>query len=206
MFAGLTFERSPGLAIETCHLCHCRQGVGEGASFGRLRCTVGGDWGVLNLGLCSCQMTPDPVGDIGLGAVTLGRWRFRLRHGSLLPQAGEIAAECPVQGHDTALPRALRCGVLIAQCVVDLSDDQFVEHHAVAGDHGLDGVARLERQDCLRGGAGALVLVLSGFAGSFADGLGGLAGDVGDEVLVTVGRLRVHECGTLGWVGQRQLI
>jgi hypothetical protein len=82
--------------------------------------------------------------------------------------------------------------------VLNVGHDQLVQHDTMAGDHGLDHVAWLERNDCLHGCVGALVLTLPGLTGSFADGLGYIAGYVGDDVREAESRLRFHEWGFLG--------
>jgi len=187
---GLTVERPPGLAIEARCVRRCRPCFGYGVRLGsrgiaRCRCDIL----VLPLGLG--EVTADPIADPGLGAVRRRLWFFQ-SGGSVLLQADEIGAERLVHGDDTVSCGTLRRHILAAQCAMDIGHDHLVKHQAVTGEHGLDGIARLECNDRIRGGESAAVLLLPGFAGSLADGVGGLAGDASDDVLEAECWLCVH--------------
>jgi hypothetical protein len=146
-------------------------------------------------------MTADPIVDPGLGAVRRRLWFFQ-SGGSVLLQADEIGAERLVHGDDTISCGTLRRHILAAQCAVDIGNDHLVKHQTVTGEHRLDGIARLECLDRIRGGAGAVVLLLPGFAGTLTDGIGGLADDVSDDVLEAERWCCVHGRGALVWVCQ----
>jgi hypothetical protein len=64
----------------------------------------------------------------------------------------------------------------------------------MAGEHGLDGVARREGQDHEAGGLNANVMVLLGLARAGGDGFGDTATDVGQEVSEGEFGFGVHGC------------
>ncbi len=113
-------------------------------------------------------------------------------------QTVEVAVERLVHRDDVRAGAAALRVHLAAQCVVDAVGHQRMEHHAVAREHDLDDVARLEFHDHRRGGAGAGELLAGAFAGSLGDGFGHVADGMGEEVFDAEIRLRVHGAA---WVG-----
>jgi hypothetical protein len=67
----------------------------------------------------------------------------------------------------------------------------------MAGEHGLDRVARPERHDRAGRGLAAIVLALPGLAGALAEGFGNVADNVGEDFFQAKAWFGVHEEGAL---------
>src|SRR3954454_9556436 len=139
-------------------------------------------------------MPLNPVGDVRLvDGVRRSHVRQGIRPaGPITFQSAKVVTEGLVKGHDDAFRGAPGRVVLSAHGPLDHIDQHLVEYDAVAGEHCLDGVRRLNAHYRVRGRLDTSDALMWRLAWARGHGFGDVADDMGQHVAKGEGTWGFH--------------